>query len=80
MTISPIMEIDTETGEGTVLGFSELGYTHGGDTFPSKVNICHRRGNGTYVPMEISMNALESHLAHGDIVPGVGGAPCGCPD
>jgi len=31
-----------------------------------KVQICHRTENGNFVLIEISKNALEAHLAHGD--------------
>ena len=35
-----------------------------------KVDVCHRRGNGTYKKINISGNALQAHLNHGDGVPG----------
>jgi len=36
----------------------------------SKVEVCHRTGNGSYVLINVSDNALQSHLAHGDGAPG----------
>jgi hypothetical protein len=36
----------------------------------SKVEVCHQRGNGSYVLINISDKALQSHLAHGDGAPG----------
>jgi hypothetical protein len=77
---SPIMQIDPYSGEGTLLGFNELGYNHGGDTMPTKVRIAHRNGDGSYQCKTISLDALEAHLAHGDFVPGTDGHDCECPD
>src|SRR6478609_1787111 len=34
-----------------------------------RVNVCHREGNGTYHVINVSVNALPAHLAHGDIYP-----------
>lgn len=34
-----------------------------------KVNVCHRRGNETFIMINISRNALPAHLAHGDGLP-----------
>jgi hypothetical protein len=77
---SPVMKIDTETGVATLLGYSHTQYAnHGGDILPSTVRICHRTGNGRYVPLTVSLSALPAHRAHGDIVPGVDTADCGCP-
>lgn len=39
----------------------------------TKVIICHKTGNGSFIPLEISINALPAHLAHGDIVPDADG-------
>ena len=78
--ISPIMRIDPYTGAGTLLGYSELGYNHGGDTMPATVRVAHRLGNGTFRCINISMSALAKHLAHGDYVPGTAGHDCNCPD
>jgi hypothetical protein len=44
VTNAPIMRIDTKTGEGTLLGWSTLGYNHGGDTMPTEVRVAHRLG------------------------------------
>lgn len=35
-----------------------------------KINICHREGNGSYHLINISENAKESHINHGDAFPG----------
>jgi hypothetical protein len=35
-----------------------------------KVEICHRTGNGGFVLININSNALQAHLAHGDVAPG----------
>jgi hypothetical protein len=75
-TVATIMRINTHDGHGTVLGYNELGYNHGGDTMPIKVRIAHRLGNGHYRLMTIDMSALPAHLAHGDYVPGTNGHPC----
>jgi hypothetical protein len=37
-----------------------------GDT----VDVCHRTGNGNFVLINISADALNAHLAHGDAAPG----------
>lgn len=34
-----------------------------------KVDVCHRRGNGTFILININRNALPAHLAHGDALP-----------
>jgi hypothetical protein len=77
---SPIMEIDPATGEGEVLGWSTLGYNHGGDTMPEKVRIAHLEDDGSYTCESINLSALPAHLAHGDYVPGTDGHDCDCPD
>jgi hypothetical protein len=46
-----------------------------------KVDICHALGNGGYNLISVNMNALEAHLAHGDIAPtecenGLSCGPC----
>lgn len=75
---SPVMRIDTTTGQATFLGYTERGYNHGGDTMPMYVNIMHRAGRRGYVPLRIAISALPAHLAHGDYIPGVTeGYPCG---
>jgi hypothetical protein len=77
---TPVMQIDPYSGETVLLGYSHTAdYNHGGDIMPTEVNVCHRKGNGGYVPITISLNALPDHLAHGDIVPGTAGQDCGCP-
>ena len=35
-----------------------------------KVDVCHSEGNGTYHLINISDNAYDSHVAHGDAHPG----------
>ncbi len=35
----------------------------------NKVDVCHRRGNGTFILINISRNALPAHLSHGDGLP-----------
>jgi len=32
----------------------------------SKVNVCHRTGNGTYALINIAMSASPAHMGHGD--------------
>jgi uncharacterized protein (TIGR02145 family) len=39
----------------------------------SKIDICHRQGNGSWHTINISVNAMPAHLAHGDIVPDADG-------
>lgn len=39
----------------------------------TKVVICHKTGNGTFKALEISVNALPAHLAHGDFLPDADG-------
>lgn len=34
-----------------------------------KVDVCHLKGNGSYVKVNVSQNALSAHLAHGDALP-----------
>jgi hypothetical protein len=40
---------------------------HGKKT--DKVDVCHKRGNGTFILINISRNALPAHLTHGDGLP-----------
>ena len=35
-----------------------------------KVDICHITGNGTYLLINVSENAMQAHLDHGDALPG----------
>ena len=34
-----------------------------------KVELCHLTGNGSFRHIEVSVNALPAHMAHGDVVP-----------
>jgi hypothetical protein len=72
---SPVMKINTNTGHATLLGYTHQYYNHGGDTYPTRVRIAHRRHNGHFQPMTINIEALPAHLAHGDYVPGTVGDP-----
>lgn len=73
---APVMRIDTQTGQASVVGYAQTGgQNHGGDIMPERVTVAHRLGNGQYVNMRIAMEALASHLAHGDYVPGTVGDP-----
>jgi hypothetical protein len=36
----------------------------------SKVEVCHQRGNGSYVLLKVKEDDLQNHLAHGDAAPG----------
>jgi uncharacterized protein (TIGR02145 family) len=38
-----------------------------------KVVVCHKTGKGTVIALEISINALPAHLAHGDYLPDADG-------
>ncbi len=76
---APVMRIDVETGQATLLGYTEQVYNHGGDIFPLKVRVAHSAGSGVYRCITVDMNALASHLAHGDYVPGTAGRDCDCP-
>ncbi len=46
---------------------------------PTTARICYSPGNGTYQDITIAIEALATHRAHGDIVPGVDTTDCGCP-
>jgi len=73
---SPVVRIDTTTGQATIVGYAGTGgQNHGGDIKPTEVTVAHRRGNGRFVNLRISMAALPAHLAHGDYVPGTVGDP-----
>ena len=76
---APLMRVDIEAGAATVIGYTHQGYNHGGDIPPVQVRVCHRKGNGGYVPITIDMASLPDHRAHGDIVPGVDSTDCSCP-
>ena len=77
---STFARVDTRTGNAAVLGYTHLYYNHGGDIMPTKVKVCHvaQRGH-KYVPIEIALEDLADHRAHGDLVPGVDFPGCDCP-
>lgn len=76
---TPVMRIDTHTGQATVIGYLQTGgQCHGGDIMPTAVRICHRSRGDHFVPMTIPLSALPAHRAHGDFVPGVDPGDCGC--
>lgn len=35
----------------------------------TKVDVCHRTGNGSFILININSNALPAHLQHGDVLP-----------
>jgi hypothetical protein len=72
---SPVMRINTRTGQATLVGYTEYPYNHGGDTYPTRVRIAHRVHHDQYRLMNISIEALQAHLRHGDYVPGTVGDP-----
>lgn len=77
---SPVMRIDTGTGEATLLGYSQTTHAnHGGDIMPTEVRVAHLLPNGRYNCITINMNALPAHLARGAFVLGSAGHPCECP-
>ena len=76
---APVMRVDIQMGAATVVGYTHQGYNHGGDIPPVHVKVCHRKGNGAYVPITIELTSLPDHRAHGDIVPGVDSSDCNCP-
>ena len=64
---APVMTIDIEAGQAHLVGSTLIdGQSHGGDIPPRDVKICHRKGNGAYVALTVSLGALASHLDHGD--------------
>jgi hypothetical protein len=75
---SPVLRIDVGTGDAELIGYTHRAYNHGGDIMPEKVTVCHLTGKGTYVPVSVNLNALPTHRAHGDIVPGIDTDDCGC--
>ncbi|MDH3196930.1 MAG: hypothetical protein OEO21_01685 [Candidatus Krumholzibacteria bacterium] len=77
---APVMRVDVDTGVATVVGYTNQGYNHGGDIPPARVRVCHRTGNGRYVPITVDLASLPAHRAHGDNVPGVDGNDCNCRD
>ncbi len=72
---SPVLKINTTTGSATLLGYTHEYYNHGGDIMPTKVRVAHLMGNGNYKMINVAMDALPAHLAHGDYVPGTVGDP-----
>jgi len=77
---SPVMQIDVNTGEGTLVGYTQLPYNHGGDIMPSRVRIAHLDDEGQYACIDVGLGSLPAHMAHGDYVPGTAGSPDACPD
>jgi len=76
---SPVLKIDTDTGDGKVVGYTHQVYNHGGDIMPKMVKVAHLKGNGNYQCVTIGMRDLDAHLKHGDYVPGAGSTGCDCP-
>jgi len=76
---SPVMKIDTKTGDTDLLGYTHQVYNHGGDIMPKFVKVAHRKGNGQYKCITIGIGDLPAHRAHGDYVPGTDGNSCDCP-
>lgn len=75
-TNAPVMRIDVNTGVATVVGYCETGVqNHGGDILPTRVIVAHRLPGGRYRNIDIPIEALPGHLAHGDYVPGTVGDP-----
>lgn len=76
-------QISTENVPGSNTGKKAGAGTYTPD---NKIDVCHREGNGTWHTINIDMNALPAHLAHGDIVPDADGdgftkgTPCGIGD
>ena len=42
-----------------------------------KVDLCHRTGNGSFHSISVNANALDAHLAHGDVLQPNGAVPGG---
>ncbi len=76
---SPVLKIDTVTGDATVIGYTHQVYNHGGDILPKKATVAHLEGKGEYRCITIALRALPEHLEHGDYVPGTVGHSCTCP-
>jgi hypothetical protein len=53
--------------------------TRGKDLGRTRVDNCYRIGRDQFVELTIPISSLPAHRAHGDIVPGVDTAECGCP-
>jgi uncharacterized protein (TIGR02145 family) len=62
---------------------SEINVVNASAKGNNKIDVCHKAGNNSYNLINISINALPAHLAHGDIVPDADGDgytkpnPCG---
>ena len=71
----------TATGGGNVHTDRDESFYFGGAPPPpqesSKVQLCHRTGNGSFHMIEVSVNAEPAHRGHGDGKPGeaVPGSP-----
>jgi hypothetical protein len=76
---SPVVRIDTTTGECEVKGYTHQVYNHGGDILPSKARVAHLDENGAFSCIDVGMTSVGAHLAHGDYVPGGAGQPGNCP-
>ena len=76
---TPVLRIDVTTGIATLVGYTNQVYNHGGDIMPTRVKVCHRAMDGTFVPITIGLGSLPDHRAHGDVVPGTDGHGCTCP-
>lgn len=46
-----------------------VGLRGGATAKPNKVDLCHLTGNGSYRHINVSVNALDAHLRHGDRIP-----------
>lgn len=57
---------ETPTEPGT----DALGVSTSAAALRAKVDVCHRRGNGTWILINVAEAALPAHLAHGDGQPG----------
>ena len=47
---------------------------------PTRLKVCHRVDGGEFTPITIPLGSLPDHRAHGDIVPGMDGHDCTCPE
>jgi len=72
--------LTAELGAGTVEDSDESHYlgedeTDGSEDRAEKVRLCHLTGNGSYREIEVSVNAVPAHMAHGDQLPVNGSCP-----
>ena len=67
---APLLEIDPDTGDATLITWTGEPKFHGGDIPPAEVTVCHQQGL-----VEVSLAALTAHLNHGDTI---AGTDCGC--